>query len=450
MRKTVKLLFAEQDRAALQPLLDELRKKGLRCVALTGEARKNDVVLAVLSEAFYADGAAVDKLLGLIAAEAENMLPLQLDGAPIPDALKNALYARNIIPTAGRDDAHTAERILSAIPPSPPVLPRALIAGGALLLALIVGALIWRSAQNKAVPSMASDLLETAVSYGLTEEDLAKIEDVVIVGDQVVFLTGEELDAAIDDVQAAYGPDDELPFIYFDVDNYAVLDENDRDGNIHWYGMDSGRELGMSSYDDLRFIGLMPNLRYLSLALVDVPADRLPDLSGADKLEGVAVLSCGVDSLSWLSGSSVRDMMIRFSPIRDFGALTACEDLRLLHVDMRGTDVEADFSAFAPPALKNAALWFVDFSAVQDLSFLSSIRGLQKLQLLDPTGLRSLSGLEGLSLEDLEIVDGFDLEDISALSRLKWLKSLSIDDCPDVRDYSPIGGCSTPFLVLQK
>ena len=59
MRKTVKLLFAEQDRAALQPLLDELRKKGLRCVALTGEARKNDVVFAVLSEAFYADGAAV-------------------------------------------------------------------------------------------------------------------------------------------------------------------------------------------------------------------------------------------------------------------------------------------------------------------------------------------------------------------------------------------------------
>ena len=131
MSRKIKLLCSEKDREALQPLLEQLRAKGLHVLEAKGAPQKDDNVLAVLTEHFYADEALTQRLLDLIGAEAKNVLPLQLDGALIPDAIKNALYARNIIPAAGRDDAHTAERILSAFPPSPPVLPRAFIAGGA-------------------------------------------------------------------------------------------------------------------------------------------------------------------------------------------------------------------------------------------------------------------------------------------------------------------------------
>ena len=445
--KTIRSLCVEADREALRPIVEALAARGVKILDLTGKPSKSELVLAALSAAFYADEAAVEKLLGLLGAGAENVLPLQLDETPVPDRIKNVLYSRNIIPTAGREDAHTAERILAALPRKKNPLPL-LLTAGALVLAAIAGVLIWRASQNKeTVPAMAREQLEVAVAYGLTEEELAEIEDVVIVGDRAVFLKGEELDAAIGAVHDMVG-DGSAPFIYFDVDNYAVLDENDPGGGIHWYDMKTGQELGAARHEDLRFLSLMPNLRYLSLALVDVPAEGLPDLSGAEKLEGVAVLSSSVDTLSWLSGSSVRDMMIRFSPIRGFGALTGCENLRLLHVDMRGTDEAADFSGFAPPKLENASLWFVDFSASQDLSELSSLPALRELQLLQPTGLRTLDGLNAPALEELEITDGYELEDVSALSGLRQLKSLMLDDCPPLQDYSPIAGCTALESVM--
>ena len=52
-KKVIHLLCSDADRAALQPVLDALQAKGLR---VSGEVpEKNDLVLAVLSEAFYAD-----------------------------------------------------------------------------------------------------------------------------------------------------------------------------------------------------------------------------------------------------------------------------------------------------------------------------------------------------------------------------------------------------------
>ena len=145
-KKVIHLLCSDADRAALQPVLDALKARGLRVSEET--PGKNDLVLAALSEAFYADDGKTGALLDLVAAGAENVLPLQLDSAPIPDTIKNALYARNIIPASGRDAAHTAERIAAAIPDMPPVLPKLLIAG-AVVLAAIIGLLIWRGAQKE-------------------------------------------------------------------------------------------------------------------------------------------------------------------------------------------------------------------------------------------------------------------------------------------------------------
>ena len=437
MKKSLHILCADRDRQALEPVLEALRAKGLRIAEKPG-AGKGALVLAALSESFYSEPGKTEALLELVGAGTAQLLPLQLDTAPIPEDLKKALYTRNIIPAAGRDPEQLAQRIAAALPAPPPVLPKLLIAA-ALVLALAGGFLLWRSLQNPGTPAGNGEAI--AIPEGWTKEDLARIEDVVIVGDQVVFLTGQELEAAMAQVQTMLGSDEPFPFLYFDADRYAVLDENDPDGQIHWYAMDDGRELTSARHEDLRFLSLMPNLRYLSLVLAEVPAEGLPDLRAAEKLEGVAVLSCGIEDLSWLSGSSVRDLMLRFSPIRDLSPLTACEQLRLMHLDMREAQGETGVSSFAPPNLENASLWFLDCSAAGDLSFLSGLSGLRSLQLLEPAGLGSLTGLEGLPLEELEIVNGYELRDLSALSSLEGLRSLTLDDCPAIRDYRPVGDC---------
>ncbi|MBQ6427092.1 MAG: hypothetical protein IJJ92_09940 [Clostridia bacterium] len=440
-RGTIRVLACDQDRERLAPVLDALRALGFRTKDLQNAPGKNDAVLAVLTEAFYSDPDKRKTVLDCVAAGVKTVIPFQLDGTPVPRDLKDVLYARNIISAEGRSAEQSAERIRTALPKRKSRLP--LILGVAAVLLLIAAAvMIVRHGKGGEPPEVhEQEVIVLPPELGLTEEDLLKIVDVVIVGGRVVLLEEQELQTAMEEVRDMAGGDEEAPFIYFDVDQYAVLNENDREGGIRWYGMEDGQELSLTRYEDLRFIGRMPNLRYLTLALVDVPSDMLPDLSRAEKLEGVAVLSSTVDRLDWLSGSSVSEMMIRFTPVRDLSPLTACGNLRTLHLDMRETDGEADFSGFAPPGLKTASVWFAGFSNTRDLSAFSGLSALQKLQLMEPEGLASLSGLESLDLTELEIVNGTDLTDISALSSQKHLTSLNLDDCPPVRDYSPVAGC---------
>ncbi len=445
-RKHVRLLRSAADAEAFEPIKEQLALRG--CLPdETAAAGKNDTVLAVLSESFFADEALTQGLLDLVGSGTENVLPLQLDDAPIPERIKNALYARNIIMASGRDAPLIAERIVSALPKKKNTLPLFLGAAGIVLLCL-VGLLIWRSVKGSEPSPKAPDDPTIAIPEGWTAEDLAEIEDVVVIGDRMIFLTGEELEESMEEVRDYFDPGEEAPFIYFDADLYAVLDQNSDDGMIHWYSMENGQELEMVRHDDLRFLTLMPNLRYLSLVLVEVPADGLPDLGGAEKLEGVAVLSCGMDDLSWLAEAPVRQMQIRFTPIRDFAALTGCEKLGTLHVDMQDTGTEASFSGFSPPSLHNFSLWNASFSAARDLSALASLSDLRTLQLLNPEGMNSLSGLEKLQLEDFEVVNGFQLQDISALSTQKKLTALTIDDCPAVQDFSPVAGCTALESVM--
>lgn len=209
--------------------------------------RKKNLVLAALSERFYADSGKTKALLDLVAAGAENVLPLQLDETPIPDVLKNALYSRNIIPASKRDAAHTAERIAAAIPDMPPVLPKLLIAG-AVVLAAIIGLLIWRGAQKEeGVPVMAETTEEIYIPAGLTEEDLAAIEDVVIVGDYFGYYTDADFREAGEHWLNVY---DDLAYRTFD------------DEEPLWISKEDGHAYAMTRYDDLRFLELMPKLRF--------------------------------------------------------------------------------------------------------------------------------------------------------------------------------------------
>ena len=74
--KHIRLLRCGADEEALKPIEEQLVRRGFRVDE--GAAGKDDVVLAVLSEAFYKDKDLTDRLLGLIGAGADKVLPLQL------------------------------------------------------------------------------------------------------------------------------------------------------------------------------------------------------------------------------------------------------------------------------------------------------------------------------------------------------------------------------------
>ncbi|MBR0355532.1 MAG: leucine-rich repeat domain-containing protein [Oscillospiraceae bacterium] len=455
MKKQIRLLCAEADRAALQPVLDALESKGLRVSEKA--PGKNDLVLAALSEAFCADAEKSEALLDLLAAGAEQILPLQLDGAPIPDAIRNALYARNIILAARRDAAHTAQRILDAVPREKSRLPLILGAAGILLLA-VVGLLIWRA--NQAPPEESEPVMaqEIVIPAGLTEEDLANVADVIIVSDQMMFFTYDDLAAFRDDFDRDFDPRD----AYLQL---AYYNDQVPDGEaIAWYSRETGQELNIAPYSDLHFLAALPNLRSVTLALAEPADGALPDLAGAEKLEVVSVLSCRLDRLDWLAGAPLQCLQVLYTPVADFSALTACEKLEDLSVDLYGSAAEADFSAFAPPQLKTLWMWHagangeLDLSALtacrhlqsvtfgdlplRDLSALSRAGELDELELIRLQDLRDLSGLEQLPVHRLRLESCGDLRDLSAVGSLKELEDLYVGYCPGVTDYSPVAGCT--------
>lgn len=425
-KKVIHLLCCDADRAALQPVLDALQAKGLR---VSGEVpEKNDLVLAVLSEAFYADNDKTDALLDLLAAGAENVLPLQLDGVPIPDAIKNALYARNIIPAAGRDAAHTAERIAAAIPHMPPVLPKLLIAG-AVVLAAIIGLLIWRSSGNGGPNPETEPAEQIYIPAGLTEEDLAAIEDVVIVGDYFGYYTDADFREAGEHWLNVY---DDVAYRTFD------------DDVPRWISKEDGHAYAMTRYDDLRFLELMPKLRFLELVNVEADADTLPDLGDAAILEGVSLSDCEIDSLDWLAGAHMHDFDMHSTRVTDFAPLSSCERLRTVFLDFYRME-ETDLSAFAPPALEHLEICNgQDLRGGLDLSALSACTKLRECRLDADLPLADLSFLADASkLEALYIYNLHELRDISALNGMKNLKKLDIQYCERVTDYTPIAGCSS-------
>ena len=419
-KKVIHLLCSEADRAALQPVLDALKARGLR---VSEQAPgKNDLVLAVLSERFYDENGKTEALLDLVAAGAENVLPLQLDGAPIPDTIKNALYARNIIPAAGRDAAHTAERIADALPKRKSKLPLILGAAGLVLLAA-VGLLIWRGAQKgEAVPVMAETANEIYIPMGLTEEDLAAIEDVVIVGDYFGYYTDADFREAGENW----------------LDIYWVAYENwDEDGS-HWYSKEDGHEYAMTRYDDLRFLELMPRLRFLRLVDVEADAEALPDLSGASLLESVSLRSCNIDSLEWLRGAKLHSFDAQLTQIADYSPLSDCARLQHAWIDLYHA---ADLSAFAPPQLQYLRMENGEGYGETDLSGLAGCEKLSQVE-LRMLSLRDLDFLKDKPIRVLQLWDMGMLRDISALESLKRLEELEIQYCERITDYTPIAGCT--------
>ncbi len=423
--KKVRLLCEEKDREALRPVLEALAAKGLRVSEGGGAPARDDVVLAVLSESFYADSEKTDRLLSLVGSGAENVLPLQLDAMAVPDTLKNALYARNIISAAGRDPALIAERIAAALPEKKSGLPRLLVLGGIVLLA-VVGILIWRSVQGRESVDSGPEATNVVLPAGLTMEDLEQIEMVQIVGDKAVFYSSDEIS------KIGHRPD-------WDEFAYRNYDET----GAHFYSREDGHEYPMTRYDDLSFLSLMPKLNALSLCVIDV--GMMPDMSGATRLRTVGLMDCAIPDLDWLSGAPITkiDLLNSTASIRDFSPLNSCENLRDIHIDVVGTQ-EADLSNFAPPALER--LWINngrDLHGNLDLSGLLRCEKLQECELEYELPIENLSFLaKAAHLRRLTVDNISRLRDVSALGGLKELREFELYGNTSVTDFSALAGCT--------
>lgn len=65
--------------------------------------------------------------------------------------------------------------------------------GAAAVVLIVAGVLIWRtvSSRSESVPALSEATVVLLESYGITEEDLANIRDVVIVGEHFAYYTEE-------------------------------------------------------------------------------------------------------------------------------------------------------------------------------------------------------------------------------------------------------------------
>ena len=431
-KQSVRLLLAEADRAALTPVLDALRAKGV--AVAEGKGSAGDTILAVLSEHFYADSSLKDALLGAIGGGAENVLPLQMDSAEIPDDLKNALYARNIISMGERDANLIADRIIDALPVQKSRLPIMLLAGGAVLVALI-GFMVAQGMKAPAPESVEETVAEAPkeIPYplpaGLTEEDLAEIRCVAIMGDHFKYYTERDRRMQTGELMGMVSWNE----WFEDLCNESA-DENSTDRR--WFWKEDGSELNMASYD-LRFLSLMPNLEELQLVQVEVT--DAPDLSGLEKLSALYAMDCNIGDISWIVNSNVQKVKLRCDSA--YSRLGECEHLQFAELWARGGAM-ADLSSFAPPRLRVLLLRGDGGAAPGNLSGLSSCSMLQTLT-MDGIPIRDLSFLaDKRVLEHLEMNWMQELSDISAIRNLSGLKILRIDQCRNIQDYSPIGGCS--------
>lgn len=426
--KKIVLLCTEEDREALQEIEQHLRAAGIR-VTEEEDAGRKALVLAVLSRHFYADSARTQKLLSLLGEGAENVLPLQLDTSPIPDTIKNAVYARNIISAEGRDAAQVAERIKTALPGKKNRFPLILSAAGLVLLAVIVFLLLRPAKEPEPVEEpeeiVAAQEAEIPVPLpaGLTQEDLNEIRCVTIIGEH--FSTFRKQDQQ---------PRDDGSTQWRDM-LYDLGSDAEHDGGAYdWFWNEDGTQASLTAYD-LRFLSLMPNLEELHMALVDV--EQAPDLKELEHLGVIWAFECELGDLTWIAESAASKLQIRSHA--DYAPLSESEALRVAILDSYG-DTPTDFARFSPPNLQEFDLICRDMDSV-DLSGLAACEKLEKVRLSCPA--EDLSFLEGKSrLTELKLTHMDRLRNISALRSLTALRELFIENCDQIVDYSPVEGCA--------
>ena len=453
MKRAVYPLYAPADESRVKPILDALEAKGV--TVRTADPRKGDALVLFLSEAVKADSPAVDEFFRLNAGR-ELVIPVNLDGSTPPEELQNALMARHAIFAQRYAPAELAELIRKALPEKRP-LPLILALLGAAAFLAVGAILLFRQRQTPPPPAPPATEIPATATPAPTEPprvdgidvDLEQVAEVVFMGDEFHFYTFDK--------QNTKG-------------NYVNPRRNDdfayggwMDDGVHFYSKEDGHEYSHATLDDLSWLALLPNLRFLSLCNVTA---ALPDLSGLTDLRDVMVSYSDLPDLEGLRGSTIQHLEYHGAGVSDFSPLTDCQNLRSAHLDLVGS-LRADLSGFHPPKLTSLGLGSgfgvegVDFSfllqcpnlqelhidgypQLTDLSCLANAGKLKKLELHWTDSLRTLAGLEGAPLlEELRIDDLEGLRTLEGLKDHRYLKIVNINNALLLRDISPLEGCSS-------
>ena len=455
-KRNIVPIMSAPDAEKIQPILEALFARGAKKSARKTPG-KGDVVVLFLSENFAADEAVQESFFAADSAGRE-IIPVDLDGAAQSELVKSAVIAKNAIAAAGRTPEEIAERIVSAeaFREKKSPLPKILIAA-AVVLALGAGLWLLRSRMPEkpeeeaaATPALAQSEIAAAQKFGLTAEDLARITSFCIVGDvhgttSVRFTT----DSSINPGLRVFLSD-------------LAYDSEEMDGR-HWYSTEDGHEFTLTHYDDLSVIELMPNLRSLTLVLVET--DKLPSLVGLNALEELRLENCRLGDLEWAADASFLQFTCRGCDIEDFSPLGSCVRLREAEFELDGV-TRADFSAVGTPSLHNvvirggeqlreidltglrkAQLWELRLTRVpvKDLDFLSwGQDSLSQLELDDLDALRSIEPVRSLSsLTWVDLKNLRNVNDLTPLGRCGRIKEFHMENMRQIRDLDFLIGCAS-------
>ena len=367
MKRAVYPLYAPADESRVKPILDALKAKGV--TVRKDDPRKGDALVLFLSEAVKADSPVVDQFFRLNAGR-ELVIPVNLDGCTPPEELQRALMARHAIFAQRYAPAELAELIRKALPEKRPLpLILALLGAAAFLAAGAI--LLFRQRQTPPPPAPPATEASASSAPAPTEPprvdgidvDLEQVAEVVFMGDEFHFYTFDK--------QNTKG-------------NYVNPRRNDdfayggwMDDGVHFYSKEDGHEYPHATLDDLSWLSLLPNLRFLSLYNVTA---ALPDLSGLKDLQGMMVGYSDLPDLEGLRGSTIQHLEYHGAGVSDFSPLTDCQNLRSAHLDLVGSP-RADLSGFHPPKLTSLGLGSGFGVEGVDFSFLLQCPNLQELHI---------------------------------------------------------------------
>ncbi|MBR0081136.1 MAG: hypothetical protein IJP98_00195 [Clostridia bacterium] len=449
-QRNVYSLYHAQDEATVLPILAALRRAGLSVRDRAKAPKKGDAVLLFLSASVTAEAQETDAFLQLDGRGFETV-PVNLDGCRPPQEIANALIAQHTILAERYGADELADKIKTALK-KPNPLPWILIAAGAVVLLTLGGILLARTLKPAA--SIASEPEPTPIptaapadpaEFGITEADLRKIYEVVIVGDRIEFLPNDRI--TLPDGAAMAG---------CECISYNYRDEN----GVHWVDSETGEEYPVAHYDSLAILTMLPNLKLLTIANVDA---ELPDLSGLENLDYIDIHDGTITNLEGVRNTTIRAFRYTGNEVRDFTPLNDCENLQNLSLCLYDPDTET-YRGLQPKGieylnldgnrdgailtlddlkvcteLREVTIWNL---AVEDLSFLQNASNLSSVELDNLRRLRSLTGLENKdALATIRVNECPMLTDISALSSCIRLRDCDLESIP-ITDLSGLRGAT--------
>ena len=264
-------------------------------------------------------------------------------------------------------------------------------------------------------------------AYGFTDDDLQKIECIVILGNRFMYFTHENW---LNEHGTWPG-----------TDNFA--DQSYQPGNIKWYSKEDGSEIQSYKWDDLSFLELMPNVHFLNIAQAEIGS--MPDLPASvwKQLESVSIQDCTLPDLNWLKDSNLREFQI-WGPQNDLDLTPLNECPRLYSLFIAFEDATSiDLSGLAPKKLRYLQLNAGAFLREARLDGLKECSELREVNLDMLPQLRSLSFLEGSTgLQQLHL-SNLGISDLSPIINSKdSLYSFQADDCRNLHEFSPLAECT--------